>query len=73
MLGCASHGRSGRGIWIFFQYEKEVGHVGIYIGHNQFVHAASRKKGVRVDDLDTPYYDRRFIQAVRLKGSGDGL
>ena len=58
---------------IFFNTRKRVGHVGIYIGNNQFVHAASRKRGVRVDDLDTPYYDRRFIQAVRLKGSGDGL
>ena len=58
---------------IFFRTRKPVGHVGIYIGNNQFVHAASRKKGVRVDDLDTPYYDRRFIRAVRLKGSNDGL
>ena len=58
---------------IFFKTRKPVGHVGIYIGNNQFVHAASRKKGVRVDDLNTPYYDRRFIRAVRLKGSDDGL
>jgi peptidoglycan endopeptidase LytE len=58
---------------IFFKTRKPVGHVGIYIGNNQFVHAASRKKGVRVDDLNTPYYDRRFIRAVRLKGSDEGL
>jgi peptidoglycan endopeptidase LytE len=58
---------------IFFKTRKPVGHVGIYIGNNQFVHAASRKKGVRVDDLNTPYYDRRFIRAVRLKGSDDAL
>jgi peptidoglycan DL-endopeptidase LytE len=58
---------------IFFNTRKRVGHVGIYIGNNQFVHAASRKKGVRVDDLNEPYYNRRFIRAVRLKGSDDGL
>jgi peptidoglycan DL-endopeptidase LytE len=58
---------------IFFKTRKPVGHVGIYIGNNQFVHAASRKKGVRVDDLNQPYYDRRFIRAVRLKGSDGGL
>jgi len=58
---------------IFFSTRRTVGHVGIYIGNNQFVHAASRKKGVRVDNLDTPYYDRRFFRAVRLKGNDDGL
>ena len=58
---------------IFFKTRKTIGHVGIYIGNNQFVHAASRKKGVRVDTLSTPYYDRRFVRAVRLKGSDDGL
>ena len=58
---------------IFFKTRKTIGHVGIYIGNNQFVHAASRKKGVRVDNLNTPYYDRRFVRAVRLKGTDDGL
>lgn len=58
---------------IFFKTKKPVGHVGIYIGNNQFVHAASRKKGVRVDDLNQPYYDQRFIRAVRLKGNDEGL
>jgi peptidoglycan DL-endopeptidase LytE len=58
---------------IFFNTRKRVGHVGIYIGNNQFVHAASRKKGVRVDDLNTPYYDRHFIRAVRIKGDSGGL
>ena len=58
---------------LFFNTRRTLGHVAIYIGNNQFVHAASRKKGVRVDDLNTPYYDRRFIRAVRLKGSDDGL
>ena len=58
---------------LFFNTRKNVGHVGIYIGNNKFVHACSRKKGVRVDNLDTPYYDRRFTRAVRLKGSEGDL
>jgi peptidoglycan DL-endopeptidase LytE len=58
---------------IFFNTRRPVGHVGIYIGNNEFVHACSRKKGVRVDSLDSSYYDRRFIRAVRLKDSVDGV
>lgn len=58
---------------LFFNTRRNGGHVGIYIGDNKFVHAASRKRGVRVDSLDAPYFDRRFIRAVRLKGSDDGL
>jgi peptidoglycan endopeptidase LytE len=58
---------------LFFNTRRRVGHVGIYIGNNEFVHAASRKRGVRVDNLDTPYFNKRFIRAVRLKGSDDGL
>jgi len=58
---------------IFFNTRKYIGHVGIYIGNNEFVHACSRKKGVRVDNLNTPYYDRRFCRAVRLKGNDSSL
>jgi len=58
---------------LFFNTRRTGGHVGIYIGNNEFVHAASRKRGVRVDNLDTPYFDKRFIRAVRLKGNDDGL
>lgn len=58
---------------LFFNTRKAVGHVGIYIGDNKFVHASSRKRRVRVDNLNTPYYDRHFIRAVRLKGNDGGL
>jgi peptidoglycan DL-endopeptidase LytE len=58
---------------IFFNTRRKLGHVGIYIGNDEFVHASSRKQGVRVDNLNTPYYDRRFVKAVRLKGSDVGL
>jgi len=54
---------------IFFKTKQTVAvdHVGIYLGDNEFVHASSRKHGVRIDNLDTPYYDKRFARAVRLK------
>jgi len=41
-------------------------HVGIYIGNNEFVHASYRGKEVRVDNLDTHYFNQRFINGVRV-------
>jgi peptidoglycan DL-endopeptidase LytE len=57
-----------KGDLVFFHTNRSLGHVGIYIGNNEFVHASSRSKGVRIDSLDTPYYQKRFQQAVRVKG-----
>jgi hypothetical protein len=57
---------------VFFNTRRLLGHVGIYIGNNEFVHASSRNKGVRIDSLKEPYYDRHFIKAVRLKGLDGG-
>jgi cell wall-associated NlpC family hydrolase len=42
-------------------------HVGIYIGNNEFVHASSRKKEVRVDSLEAPYFNKRFLNGIRVK------
>ena len=53
---------------VFFNTNRSFGHVGIYIGNNEFVHASSRQKGVRIDNLNEPYYHKRFVKAVRLKG-----
>jgi len=41
-------------------------HVGIYIGNNEFVHASSRKREVKVDNLSTPYFNQRFLSGVRI-------
>jgi len=57
-----------QGDLVFFHTKRSLGHVGIYIGNNEFVHASSKKRGVRVDSLDTPYYQKRFQRAVRIKG-----
>ena len=53
---------------VFFHTKRSLGHVGIYIGNNEFVHASSKGKVIRVDNLDTPYYQKRFQRAVRVKG-----
>lgn len=67
-----ARGELAEGDLLFFNTRKPpVGHVGIYIGNDQFVHAASKNKGVRVDSLNTPYYNKRFIRAVRLMERDD--
>lgn len=55
---------------VFFNTRRAFGHVGIYIGNNEFIHASSGQSGknVRIDNLDKPYYNKRFIKAVRVKG-----
>ena len=52
---------------VFFKTQRATRtHVGIYIGNNEFIHASYRSKEVRVDNLDTPYFDKRFINGVRI-------
>jgi LysM repeat protein len=41
-------------------------HVGIYIGNNEFIHASNRNKEVKVDNLNTPYFNQRFLKGVRV-------
>jgi len=53
---------------VFFRTKRPIGHVGIYIGNNKFVHASYRAKAVRIDSLDQPYFQKRFQRAVRVKG-----
>lgn len=61
---------------VFFNTRRAFGHVGIYIGNNEFIHASSGRnsgKNVRIDSLDKPYYNKRFIKAVRVKGMKDKI
>ena len=54
---------------VFFNTRRPpIGHVGIYIGNDKFVHASSRKKGVKISSIEEPYYKNRFVKAIRLKG-----
>jgi len=47
---------------------KGVGHVGIYIGDGQFIHASSGKKNeIIISALDSAYYVKRYVGARRLQ------
>jgi len=52
---------------VFFRERGNRAHVGIYVGENQFVHASSYSREVKIDYLDTPYYSKRFLRGVRVK------
>jgi len=41
-------------------------HVGVYIGNDQFVHAANRKEGVKISNLSEAYYKKHYKGAGRL-------
>lgn len=43
-----------------------IGHVGIYIGDNQFVHASNQTYGVRIDLLEGGYYTGQYVGATRI-------
>ncbi len=45
---------------------KSVSHVGVYLQHNKFVHASTRR-GVIISDLDEPYYKKYYHGAGRIK------
>ena len=52
---------------VFFKIDsKEISHVGIYLQHNKFVHA-STKKGVMINDLNEEYYRKYFERGGRAK------
>lgn len=54
---------------VFFQtYASFPSHVGIYLGNNLFIHASSLAKKVTIENLNAPYYLKRFIGAKRLDG-----
>lgn len=53
---------------VFFQtYRRGISHVGIYVGNGNFVHAASRGRGVTVDSLSSAYYAPRYRGARRIQ------
>lgn len=58
-----------KGDLVFFNQEGKRGsHVGIYGGNNQFVHAPSSGKRVRVDRLDNPYWRKHWNSIRRFVG-----
>jgi cell wall-associated NlpC family hydrolase len=59
--------RLRRGDLLFFDEDgKKRSHVGIYLGDRRFVHAPSSGGRVRVEDLDSDYWRKHFVEARRL-------
>ena len=48
-------------------YKRGISHVGIYMGNNNFVHAANRRRGVSTNSLGERYYGSKYWGARRIK------
>ncbi len=57
---------------VFFNTQRRSfpGHVGIYIGDDQFIHA-SRTLGVTISSLEEAYYKKRYVGAKRIDTDSD--
>jgi len=59
-----------KGDLLFFLTDKKRGipvtHVGIYIGNGNFIHAASKKKGIIISPLTHGNYAKTFVSARRV-------
>lgn len=51
---------------VFFQDQKKLSHVGIYLGGGRFVHAPESGRSVEIGRLDTPYYQEHLVAVGRL-------
>ena len=50
----------------FNTMRRAFSHVGIYVGNGQFIHSPSKGKTVRVEDMNTSYWAKRFNGARRV-------
>ena len=54
---------------VFFSHDRRhsrVGHVGIYLGQGQFIHASIAANSIRVDALSDGYWAARYYGARRI-------
>jgi cell wall-associated NlpC family hydrolase len=55
---------------VFFNTLKSTfSHVGIYLGNNRFIHSPSSGGGVRVEDMQDNYWQKRFNGAQRIEAT----
>ncbi len=59
-----------KGDLLFFLTDKKRGipvtHVGIYLGHGEMIHAASKKKGIIISPITHGHYADTFVTARRV-------
>lgn len=54
---------------VFFKIKsRSISHVGVYLGDNRFAHSSSG--GVKISNLNDPYYNRYFYRGGRILESG---
>lgn len=53
---------------VFFHFARRtIAHVGIYLGHNQFIHASSTHTGnVMISNMAEHYWSKHFVLARRI-------
>jgi cell wall-associated NlpC family hydrolase len=65
-----------KGDLLFFLTDKKRGipvtHVGIYLGNGEFIHAASKKKGIIISPITHGHYADTFVSARRVLKSTKG-
>ena len=55
----------GDRLYFYDRDSQRIGHTGIYIGNDRFIHASSNRGYVAVDDFISPTYQKRFAGARR--------
>lgn len=59
-----------KGDLLFFLTDKSrnipITHVGMYLGDDKFIHAASKRKGIIITSLNKSRYSRLFVKATRV-------
>ncbi|WFA09596.1 C40 family peptidase [Tissierella sp. Yu-01] len=45
---------------------RRISHVGIYIGDGDMIHASTSKSKVKIDNINTGYYNQRYVTARRI-------
>ena len=50
----------------FARYGRRVGHVGMYIGNDKFIHSPSTGKKIQIANLNKPYYVKHYAGARRI-------